>query len=162
MWHVTCDTWHVTHDMWHIKCDTWHLTPGTWHRGEVNLLSEFQLPSSYGLGMKVCWRYFCKGWPSHLINELMSNGGVWRTAPASPGLLKPVRGDPEQNSAKLSVSPCFARVQFHSPVFAHFLPENGQKIGTNGQIRVRLFLPKFSRIRSFLFVVRMRSSPPSG
>ena len=47
------------------------------------------------------------------------------------------------------------------PVFAHFLPENGQKMSKNGQIWVRLFLPKFSRIRSFSFVVRMRSSPPS-
>ena len=29
---------------------------------------------------------------------------------------------PNQNSAKLSVSPCFARVRFRSPVFCPFLP----------------------------------------
>ena len=69
---------------------------------------------------------------------------------------------PNQNSAKLSVSPCFARVRFCSPVFCPFLPIFCQKMGKNGQIWVRLFLYKLARIRSFSFVVRMRSSPPSG
>ena len=59
----------------------WHLTPGMWHMtrdrwGQVNLLSNFQLSSSYGLGVKVFWRYFHK---SSVI--------VCRTAPATPGLL---------------------------------------------------------------------------
>ena len=74
MWHVTRDMWHVTHDMWHLTRD---------RNGEVNLLSKFQLPSSYGLGMKVCRRYFHK--PS--LSELISDGGDCRTAPATPGLL---------------------------------------------------------------------------
>ena len=69
---------------------------------------------------------------------------------------------PNQDSAKLSASPCFARVRFCSPVFCpffvHFLPENGQKVGKKGQFRFCLFLPKFARIRSFSFVVRMRRS----
>ena len=39
MWHVTCDMLHVTHD----------------RMGEVNLLLKCQLPSSYGLRVKVCW-----------------------------------------------------------------------------------------------------------
>ena len=30
------------------------------------------------------WRYFHKGW----LNELINHGGVYRTAPATPGLLK--------------------------------------------------------------------------
>ena len=48
MWQVACHTWHMTCDMWHLTRDRY---------GEVNLLSKFQLPSSYRLGMKVCWRY---------------------------------------------------------------------------------------------------------
>ena len=48
--------WHVTHDKW----------------GEVNLLSKFELPSSYGLGVKVFWRYFHKG----SLSQLISNEGA--------------------------------------------------------------------------------------
>ena len=60
----------------------------------MNILSKFQLPSSYRLWMKVCWRYtelrryFHKG---HLINYWInysvSEGGDCRTAPATPGML---------------------------------------------------------------------------
>ena len=45
---VTHDSWH---DMWNMTHDTWHITCD--RVGEVNLLSKFQLPSSYGLGVKV-------------------------------------------------------------------------------------------------------------
>ena len=38
-------------DMWHMTYDTRHMTPDRW--GEVNLLSKFQLHSSYSLGVKV-------------------------------------------------------------------------------------------------------------
>ena len=71
MWHVKCDTWYVTRDTWHITHDRWR---------EVNPLSKFNLPSSYGLGVKVFWRYFNKWWIADLIN-------VCRTTPATPGLL---------------------------------------------------------------------------
>ena len=65
--------------------------------GEVNLLSKFRLPSSYGLGMKVCWRYpelwryFHKPSVSELMNQSISNEGDCRTAPATPGLLNITR-----------------------------------------------------------------------
>ena len=62
MWHVTCDMWHVTCDTWHVTRDTWHVTHDTWHmtclgggRG-VNILSKFQLPSSYCLWFVILWR----------------------------------------------------------------------------------------------------------
>ena len=55
-----------------------HLTFDMWW--EVNILSEFQ---AYGLGVKVFWRFGGKG----LLADLMCNGGVCRTAPATPGLL---------------------------------------------------------------------------
>ena len=56
--------------MWHVICDTWQLIHDTW--SEVNILSKFQVSSSYGLGVKVFW---------------ISEEGVCRTAPATPGLL---------------------------------------------------------------------------
>ena len=80
---VTCYTWHVTHvthDTRHITCDTWHMTCDVWHVthdrwGEVNLLLKCQLPSSYGLGVKVFWRYLGKlkqilrtHWPVGKVN----------------------------------------------------------------------------------------------
>ena len=51
--------------------------------GEVNILSKFQLSSSYGLGVTVHWRYFHKG----SVTDLIINKGVCRTAPATLGLL---------------------------------------------------------------------------
>ena len=72
---VTCDTWHVTCDMWHTKYDTWL---------GVNIFSKFQLPSSYCLWFMILWRSGGKG----SLSELISNEAVYRTAPATPGLLK--------------------------------------------------------------------------
>ena len=47
MWHAICDMWHVTRDRWHVTCDMWHITCNMWWG--VNILSKFQLPSSYSL-----------------------------------------------------------------------------------------------------------------
>ena len=82
---MTCDTWHVTRDMWHVTCDTWHVT---WHVtrdlfGGVNILSNFQLPSSYSLWFMIFWRSGGKGW----LTEWLNDEAVHRTAPATPGLL---------------------------------------------------------------------------
>ena len=43
--------WYVTQDMWHLTSDTWHRTRDIWQvtHGWGNILSKFQLPSSYGL-----------------------------------------------------------------------------------------------------------------
>ena len=60
----------------------WHLTHDRW--GEVYLLSIFQLASSYGLGMKVFWRYFNLSWPTQWMNHV----AVYGTALATPGLLR--------------------------------------------------------------------------
>ena len=59
MGHLTRDTWHVTPDMWHLTCDMWQLTYDTWWG--VNIISKFQLPSSYGLEER-----------AHLVNEWMN------------------------------------------------------------------------------------------
>ena len=69
---MTPDTWHMTHDMWHML--------------GVNILSKFQLPSSYGLGLTVFWRYFGKRL-TQWLNQSINYEAVYRTAPATPGLL---------------------------------------------------------------------------
>ena len=68
-WVLTFDMWHMTHDMWSMTRDMWHKTrQDRW--GEVNFLPKCQLPSSYGLGVKVCWRYLHIGWLAQLIIQL--------------------------------------------------------------------------------------------
>ena len=54
---------YVTHDMWQVRPDTW--------RG-VNILSKFQLSSSYGLGVMMFWRLGGKGLPTQWMSELMT------------------------------------------------------------------------------------------
>ena len=89
-WHVTCDTWHVTCDMWPVTHDMWHVTRDTF--GGVSILSKFQLPSSYRLWFMILWRSGGKGWLNELMNEwinqLINDEAVYRTDPATPGLLK--------------------------------------------------------------------------
>ena len=56
----------------------WHLTPEMWHMGGgVFIFSKFQLPSSYGLGVILFWRFGEKG----LLNK-------WMNQSVTPGLLK--------------------------------------------------------------------------
>ena len=52
-----------------------------------NILSNCQLPSSYGLGETMFGRSGGKGSLTQSVNELMSNKGDCRAAPASSGLL---------------------------------------------------------------------------
>ena len=64
---MTCGTWHVTRDMWHVTRDMWHVTCDMlWG---VNILSKFQLPSSYGLWFMIFWRFGGKGWLTDSINQ---------------------------------------------------------------------------------------------
>ena len=82
----------MTRDMWRITCDTWYMTRDMF--GGMNILSKFQLPSSYCLWFMILWRSGGKGW----LNESMNDKAVYRTAPVTPGLLK--------NSVFLSVVVC--------------------------------------------------------
>ena len=81
---ITKNKWHVTTDTWHLTCDKWHVTSDT-QGGEYCL--KISGPSSYGLRVKVFWRYFHKGWVSESIYKLLSDNGVCRRAPATPGML---------------------------------------------------------------------------
>ena len=79
MLHVRCDTWHVTRDTWR---DTWHMTCDMF--GGVNILSKFQLPSSYSLWFMMLWISGGKG----SVTQSVNHEAVYRTDPATPGLLK--------------------------------------------------------------------------
>ena len=47
----------------------------------MSIISKFQLPSNYGLGLEDSEQ------KDDSINEIMNEEGVYRTAPATPGLL---------------------------------------------------------------------------
>ena len=64
---LTPDTWHLPPDTWHLTPDTWHLTCDTWWG--VNILSKFQLPSSFDLGGKVIWRSGGKGSLTYSLDQ---------------------------------------------------------------------------------------------
>ena len=79
--HFVKKKWHITRDTWHMTCDTWHVTHGG---GGVNILSKFQLPSSYRLGFMMLWRLG----GNRSLNQLMNDEAVYRTAPATPSCVK--------------------------------------------------------------------------
>ena len=72
--------WHMTRDTWHLTPETLHVTPDLWHLVGVNILSKFQLPSSFGSCVMIFWMFDEKGWLTDWISDC-------RTAPATPGLL---------------------------------------------------------------------------
>ena len=79
---VTHDRLNVTHDAWHVTCDMWHMTRDTGYG--VNILSILQLSRSNGLVFMMFWSSGGKGW----VTQFMSDKGVCRTGPATPGLSK--------------------------------------------------------------------------
>ena len=70
-----------------------HVTPDKWV--EVNLLSKIQLPSSYGLGVMVCWTYFHKGSRFLTVRSVGSAGNEkgLSAQPRPPWLLPAAWGD---------------------------------------------------------------------
>ena len=57
-----------------FPCDTWHITRDRW--GDMNLLSKFQLSSSYGLGVKTFSQRMTDS-----VTHLFNYKGVCKTAP---------------------------------------------------------------------------------
>ena len=73
-------TWHLTRKRWNVTCNMWHVTHDTWQVKEVNFLSKLQHHSFNSL----------EDWEGkdHVSNNVsISIKGVYRTAPATPGLL---------------------------------------------------------------------------
>ena len=71
----------MTPDTWHVTCDTRHVT----HGGEWTFSQNFIF-----LALTVWDLWCCEDLEEKIdsLNRLLSNKGVWRTAPATPGLLK--------------------------------------------------------------------------
>jgi hypothetical protein len=74
MWHMTCDTWQVTHDTWHVP-----------RLGGWTFSQNF---SSLALTVCEIWYYEDLEEKDEWINQLINYEAVYRTAPATPGLLK--------------------------------------------------------------------------
>ena len=94
MWHVTCDMWHVTRDKWHKTCDMWHMTcdmwPATrdmWHMTHRVWWTLCQIFSSLALTVWKLWWFEDISTKERWLNQSINYGGVYRTAPATPGLL---------------------------------------------------------------------------
>ena len=80
--------WQVTGDMWQVTCDRWHVTCNRLR--EVNIFLNF---SSLAL---TAWEWRIVEYleeKAHSLTELMNDEAVYRTAPATPGLLTR-RGSP--------------------------------------------------------------------
>ena len=69
MWHVTCDMWHVTHDAWHVG-------------GVLTFSQNFSSPA-----LPVCDYDIMKIWRKRPLTKSVNDEAVFRTAPATPGLL---------------------------------------------------------------------------
>ena len=78
---MTPDTWHPTPDMWHLTPDTWHIT----HDGGWTYSQNF---SSLALMFWVSWCFEGLEEKYYWMNQLMSDKGGCRKAPATLGMLK--------------------------------------------------------------------------
>ena len=69
---------HVTHDMWHVTRDMWHVTSDMLHVTRFSFLAP-----------TVCdlWYHEDLEEKDESLNELINHEAVYRTAPATPGLL---------------------------------------------------------------------------
>ena len=87
MWHMTCDTWHVTRDTWHVTRGKWHVTHDMWHVTRFGGWTFSQNFSS--LAHTVCdlWYYEDLEEKDDSLSESISDEAVYRTAPATQGLL---------------------------------------------------------------------------
>ena len=81
--------WHLTHDMWHVAHDTWHMTRDLWHMtqwgGGWTFSPNF---SSLALTVSDLWYYEDMEEKADLVTEWISHEAVYRTALATPDLLK--------------------------------------------------------------------------
>ena len=81
--------WHVTHDMLHVTRGALHVvTRDTWHMTCLGGRTFSQNFSSLALTICDLWYYEDLEEKDDSINELINEEAVYRTAPATPGLLK--------------------------------------------------------------------------
>ena len=94
MWHVTRDMCHVTRDMCHVTRDTWHVTRDTWHVTRLGVWTFSQNFSSLALTVCDLGYYEDLEEKAHGLNEWINDKAVYRTAPATPGLLNIAKASP--------------------------------------------------------------------
>ena len=91
MWHLTCDTLHKTPDMWHMTYDMSHVTCVIWHTGGDEHCLTISGPYLLWFGcegvLKILNKRRTTDWMKELINKLINDKCVCRTAPATPGLI---------------------------------------------------------------------------
>ena len=127
---MTPDKWQLTHDTWHLTHDVW------WG---VNILSKFQLSSSYDLGVMIFWRFGDKGWITAWMNEWIRDGGVSRTVPGTSAIMQlPPRTLPP--SFCRTVKQITISIIFHLPPGSALLLRWGLRYFSAG-----IFLVDFSR-----------------
>ena len=84
---MTCDTWHVTRYMWHVTSDTytWHVFLFFFWGGGWTFSQNFS-----SLALTVCdlWYYEDLEEKATSVTQLINDEAVYKTAPATPGLLK--------------------------------------------------------------------------
>ena len=141
MWHVTRDMWHVTCDMWHVTCDRWHVTClGGW--------TFSQIFSSLALTVCDLWNYEDLEEKDRSLNELINDEAVYRTAPATPGLLNSL------NTPLPDVLPCPEILQWTLSVLLS-LSVLGRTPWSYQGCKIRLnphFLPIYKAIHKCLLI----------
>ena len=80
MWHLTRDTRHVTPDMWHMICDMWHIVEG---ENSLKILAPQFLQFGIDSVLKILNKRM-----NEWIDKWINDKGIYRTAPATPGLSK--------------------------------------------------------------------------
>ena len=81
------DRWHMTHDRWQVTLETWHMTRDWWWTLCKNVMS-------LALMFWDLWWFEDLEEKDRWLSRSISDGGVCRTAPATPGLLIIFRWSP--------------------------------------------------------------------
>ena len=80
------DTGHMSPDMWHLTYDTWHLTPDMGRILGDELSLKISAPHILRFGIDSVLKILNKR-SSQTMNYLINYEGVYRTAPATQGLV---------------------------------------------------------------------------
>ena len=107
---MACDRWHMTHDMWPVTRDMWHMIRNRWW----TLCKNFR-----SLALLV-WDLGCFEDLEEMDRWL--DGGVCRTAPATPGLLITVPKEEEKIANKVWW-PSFNNSNKHFQIIAQIAPQ---------------------------------------
>ena len=98
----------------------------------MNIVSKYQVLSSYGLDVKLFQRFWTKGWPTQLINESINDKGVCGTPPATWGLSNITDHSFVMN---IFIIICYVRSFKVKILLDHFEPYNIKKMSVKYNIK---------------------------